>query len=108
MSVEEIDDSVTILESGTAKDVTKLARIDFPILNISQKHADIHISSMLISREMRLCFEWKIFCFVKYLLTSCISRCCCHYRNSKTHTAILNTYFLRFSIFQECRTSRRF
>jgi len=43
VSVEEIDDSVTILESGTVKDVTKLGRIDFPILNISQTHTDIYI-----------------------------------------------------------------
>ena len=42
MSVEEIDDSVTILESGTVKDVTKLGRIDLPILNSSPKHTHTH------------------------------------------------------------------
>jgi hypothetical protein len=43
VSVEEIDDSVTVLEGGTVRDVTKLGRIDLPVLHISQTHTDIHI-----------------------------------------------------------------
>ena len=45
--MEEIDDSVAILESGTVKDVTKLGRIDLPTLNSSQTHTDIHKTLML-------------------------------------------------------------
>jgi hypothetical protein len=48
VSVKEIDDSVTILESGTVKDVTKLGRIDLPVLNSFQTHEDIHISVYLL------------------------------------------------------------
>lgn len=51
MSVEEIDDSLTTLESATVKDVTALGRIDLPILNVSQTHADIHISVSLFPEK---------------------------------------------------------
>lgn len=51
MSVEVIDDSVTILESGTVKDVTKLGTIDLPILNISQMHTDMHTSVSLFPEK---------------------------------------------------------
>jgi hypothetical protein len=37
VSVEEIDDSVTTLESATVKDVTKLGRIGLPILNVPKR-----------------------------------------------------------------------
>lgn len=73
MSVEEIDDSVTTLESARVKDVTKMGRIGLPILNVSRTHTDIHISASFFQRkEDRLLMENILFCkvFVNILYIS--------------------------------------
>jgi hypothetical protein len=61
VSVEERDDSVTILENGTAKDVTKLDRIDFPILNSSHTYTDVHISVYFFPEKLGSAFNGKYF-----------------------------------------------